>query len=135
MSFVGAKAALVCEGAILTCLRDDRPGLRFANWWDLPGGGREGDESAEDCLLRELEEEFGLGLAADRLIWARAFPGMIDHRQRAWFFGGHLSRAEITAIRFGSEGQRWEMVPLPEFWTRERVVPAMQARARAFLTG
>lgn len=135
MSFMGAKAAFVCEGAILTYLRDDTPGLRFANWWDLPGGGREGDESAEDCLLREMHEEFGLRLGRDRLIWARAFPGMIDHRQEAWFFGGHLRPAEIAAIRFGSEGQRWEMVPLPEFWTRDRVVPAMRARARAFLAG
>lgn len=135
MSFIGAKAAFVCKGAILTYLRDDKPGLRYAGWWDLPGGGREGDESPQDCLLREMEEEFGLRLPAARLIWAREFPGMIDHRQPSWFFGGHLSPTEVDAIRFGSEGQRWAMLPLADFLAHDRVIPAMRARAQMFLAG
>ena len=135
MDFTGAKAALICEGAILTYLRDDRPGLRFANWWDLPGGGREGAESPQECLLREVEEEFGLRLPPTRLHWAREFPGMIDHRQRAWFFGGQLTQAEVAAIRFGDEGQRWDMMPLAQFFAHARVVPAMRARAAEFLAG
>lgn len=133
MSFIGAKAAFVCDGAILTYLRDDKPGLRYANWWDLPGGGREGGESPQECLLREMEEEFGLRLPPERLIWGRAFPGMIDPRQAAWFFGGHLTAAEVAAIRFGDEGQRWEMLPFAEFHRRERVIPAMRSRAQVFL--
>ena len=58
--FVGAKAALFCGNALLACLRDTHPGLPWPGMWDLPGGGREGDESPEDCLLRELAEELGL---------------------------------------------------------------------------
>lgn len=135
MNFIGAKAAFLCDGAVLTCLRDDKPGLRFANWWDLPGGGREGNESPQDCLLRELHEEFGLRLPAERLIWARQFPGMIDPRQVAWFFGGTLTHAEIAAIRFGDEGQEWQMMPLAEFRAHGRVIPAMRARAEVFLKG
>ncbi len=132
-SFGGAKAAFVCDGAILTYLRDDTLGLRFANWWDLPGGGREGAESPKDCLLREMEEEFGLRLPAEALIWEKEFPGMLNHRTTAWFFGGFLSPAQIAAIRFGDEGQRWEMMPLAAFRAHPRVIPAMRARAEAFL--
>ncbi len=29
-------------------------------YWILPGGGRESDESEEDCVKRELQEETGL---------------------------------------------------------------------------
>lgn len=133
MEFIGAKAALICEGAILCHLRDDRPGLRYPAWWDLPGGGREGAESPHDCLLRELDEEFGLRLAPERLTWARTFPGMIDHRRTAWFFGGALAPAEVAAIRLGNEGQDWRMMPLAEFLRHERVIPAMRARVLASL--
>jgi 8-oxo-dGTP diphosphatase len=133
LEFIGSKVALLCDGAILTCLRDDRPGLRYANWWDLPGGGREGQETPQACLLRELQEEFGLRLAEDRLIWAQIFPAMIDHRQNAWFFGSHLTRGEIATIRFGDEGQRWEMMPLPRFLAHPRVIPAKRARTAVFL--
>ena len=63
MSFVGCKLALIHGAHILTYLRDDKPGLHWANMWDLPGGGREGDETPEACVLRELHEEFGLTLA------------------------------------------------------------------------
>ena len=53
--FAGAKVALICGGDVLTYLRDDRPELPFPGCWDLPGGGREGEESAEACVLRELD--------------------------------------------------------------------------------
>ncbi len=133
--FVGSKAALICGGSILTLLRDDKPDLRFANWWDLPGGGREGDESPPECLLRELHEELGLRLRASRLIWAQDHPAMLNHRRKAWFFGGYLTPDEIAAIRFGDEGQRWEMMPIAKFRSHARVIPAMLARAEAFLGG
>ena len=133
MEFVGAKAAFVCDGAILTYLRDDKPGLPWANWWDLPGGGREGGEAPAECLLRELHEEFGLRLAEDRLVWRVELPSMLWPDKRAWFFGGHLTPAEIAAIRFGDEGQHWQMMPLAAFRAHERVIPEMAARAALFL--
>jgi 8-oxo-dGTP diphosphatase len=46
--FVGAKAALVCNGAVLTYLRDDHEGLPWPAHWDLPGGGREGAGAGGD---------------------------------------------------------------------------------------
>ncbi|MFM7335812.1 MAG: NUDIX hydrolase [Tabrizicola sp.] len=129
MDFVGAKAALFCEGRVLTCLRDEKPGLRWPGLWDLPGGGREGDEGPEDCLLRELWEEFGLRLAPDRLVWRRVFPSMVDAGRKAVFFGGCLAREEIARIRFGDEGQGWELMPIDGFLGHPKAVPEMQRRA------
>lgn len=128
MDFVGAKAAFFCDGAVLTCLRDTHPGLSWPGYWDLPGGGREGDESPEDCLLRELGEEFGLYLAPDRLGWRRVFPSIMDASRASVFFGGHLSLAEVQAIRFGDEGQGWELMPFARFMAHDRAVPEMQRR-------
>ena len=68
MSFVGSTLALIHDARILTYLSDDRPGLPLPAAWDLPGGGREGDETPQACVLRELHEEFGLTLPASRLL-------------------------------------------------------------------
>ena len=126
--FVGAKAAFFCNGRVLAYQRDDRPELRWPGLWDLPGGGREGAESAEACLLRELDEEFGLRLPPERLLWRRVFPSVADPAQAAVFFAGHLAVEEIALIRFGDEGQRWELMPLDLWLSRPDTVGELQRR-------
>lgn len=130
MQFNGAKAAFFCGSRILTCLRDDRPGLRWPGHWDLPGGGREGEETAEDCLLRELHEEFGLTLPPDRLEHRLVLPAMDFPGQTAVFFAGRITEAELAAIRFGDEGQGWAAMETAAFLTRPDAVPALQDRVR-----
>lgn len=132
-AFVGAKLALIRDGQVLTYLRDDREGLAFPGHWDLPGGGREGDESAETCVLRELHEEFGLILPPARLIWRRDY--FSDHLggQRVAFFGGHISEAEIGAIVFGDEGQFWQMMTVEAFLAHDRAISHLQTRLQDFL--
>lgn len=129
VDFTGAKAALFCGAAVLVYLRDDRPGLRWPGLWDLPGGGREGDEGPEDCLLRELHEEFGLHLPPERLVWGRVFPSMVEEGRSSVFFAGWLDRGEIGRIRFGDEGQGWEMMPVATFLAHGQAVPELQRRA------
>lgn len=126
--FSGAKVALLCQGRILTCQRDDRPGLPWPGLWDLPGGGAEEDETPEICVLRELEEEFGLRLQPERLLWRRAFPAMRAPGRLGWFFAGRIRPAEIAAIRFGREGQGWEMMALDLWLSRPDAVRPLQDR-------
>jgi 8-oxo-dGTP diphosphatase len=128
VDFVGAKAAFFCGSSVLTYLRDDRPGLGWAGLWDLPGGGREGDESPEDCLLRELDEEFGLRLSPERLIWRGVFPSIVEAARRSVFFGGWVRLEEVALIRFGDEGQRWELMPVATSLGHEKAIPEMQRR-------
>lgn len=131
--FVGCKAALFCGDALLTYLRDDKPGLPWAAKWDLPGGGREGGETPEACLLRELHEEFGLILAADRLLWRRRWPSMLDASRSSYFFAGRISPAEIAAIRFGEEGQYWQMMRVADYLTHPHGIPELQRRVAVAL--
>lgn len=43
------------DGRYLIALR--KPGVHLAGFWEFPGGKREGGESLEECLQRELFEE------------------------------------------------------------------------------
>lgn len=126
--FSGSKLALIHAGEVLVYLRDNVAGLPFAGMWDLPGGGREGDESPEDCALRELDEEFGLRLKAERLLWRRAYVSAGPTGLQAWFFAGDIHADEIARIRFGSEGQHWRMMALTEFLSDPLAVPHLRAR-------
>lgn len=130
----GAKVALLYEGLLLCYLRDDLPHIPFPGMWDLPGGGREGTESARDCVLRELEEEFGLILPPERLIWERSYPSVHLPGAVGVFFAGNIAAAEIAAIRFGSEGQFWRMMPVAEFMAHPQAVSYLQTRLRDYLS-
>jgi 8-oxo-dGTP diphosphatase len=131
--FGGCKAAFLHGDRVLCLLRDDLPGLPFAGHWDLPGGGREGDETPEECVLRELFEEFGLQFGAERLVWTREFRWWHKPEVRVWFFGGWITETEIAAVRFGDEGQYWEMMPVAAFMAHERAVPDLQRRLGIFV--
>lgn len=133
MSFRGAKLAAVHDGMLLVYRRDDRADLPFPGLWDLPGGGREGEESAAACVLRELAEEFGLALPEARLTYARPYPHWRDPFETSHFFGLALDPAEIAAIRFGDEGQHWRMMPLAEFTAHPEAVPHLRGLVAEFV--
>lgn len=131
---VGAKIALLCDGFVLTHLRDDFAHIPFPCHWDLPGGARENHETAEACALRELHEEYGLVLPPSRLVWRRDYPSAHVPGGVAAFFGGAITQAEIAAIVFGDEGQRWQMMAVAAFLADDLAVPYLRDRLRDFLT-
>ncbi|HOD34797.1 MAG TPA: (deoxy)nucleoside triphosphate pyrophosphohydrolase [Syntrophales bacterium] len=51
-------AVIEREGKILVARR--KKGDRMEGLWEFPGGKLEGSESPEECLKRELHEEFGI---------------------------------------------------------------------------
>lgn len=128
MSFSGAKVALLLDDRVLTILRDDIPAIPWPGHWDLPGGGREGDETPEACVLREVAEELGLSLSPDRLVWRRRFASTLDPGRVGWFFAGHLKADEVAQVRFGDEGQGWQLMPVAGFLAHPKAVGFLQER-------
>ncbi|MGD1877039.1 MAG: NUDIX hydrolase [Kiloniellaceae bacterium] len=131
--FSGAKIALVCGARLVTYKRDLKPTIPWPGLWDLPGGGREGDESPVECALRETEEEFGLVLAPARIHWRRRYPGVTVPGLSTWFLAAAISEAEVAAIRFGDEGQCWQMMECRAFRTHPQAVGHLQDRLSDYL--
>ena len=73
-------------GRVLTILRDDRPDIPFPGLWDFPGGGREGDESPEETLFREVREEIDLHLTPADLLWRCELDAAHTKDARVHFF-------------------------------------------------
>ena len=66
------------QNQVLLFLRDDRPDLPYPNMWDVPGGHVETNETAEQCIVREMNEELGLRLTDFQLFTMREFKDRIE---------------------------------------------------------
>lgn len=130
--FNGAKLVLTCGGGLLVLLRDDNPTIPWPGHWDLPGGGREGDESPLGCALRELFEETGLRLAPERLR-GEALPSVSRPGRLSWVFRAELSVDEVAAVRLGGEGQELRLMPLAAYLAHPRAIPHFREMVRGLL--
>ena len=131
--FTGCKIALICDGRILTILRDDKPTIPWPNLWELPGGGREGDESPFECAAREVYEELTIQLSKDDIIWSWIYPSMLDENKKSVFLVGKLTQEQFDSIVFGDEGQSFKLMSIEEFLTLDQVVPQLQERVRDYV--
>ena len=131
--FTGCKIALFCGDRILTILRDDKASIPWPNMWELPGGGREGDESPLECVAREVYEELGIHLTEDCLLWSKVYPSMLYEGWHSVFMVGQLSQEQFDNITFGDEGQSYQLVNVEEFLSSSQVVPQLQDRVRDYM--
>ena len=131
--FQGCKIALICGDKVLTILRDDKDDIPCPNMWELPGGGREGDESPFECAAREVHEELGIHLTEDCLIWAKVYPSMLFADKQSVFLVGKLTQDQFDSIVFGDEGQGYQLMNVEEFLSSSQVVPQLQDRVRDYM--
>lgn len=114
VNFHGTKGMVYIEDRILVFRRDKNTN-RFPLQVDLPGGGREGNESPFENFKRELEEEFGLKITEQDVIYAKKYPSIADPNISAYFFvikNEHLKEKDVI---FGSEGLYFQLLTPEEF--------------------
>jgi len=133
MDFQGCKIALICGDKVLTILRDDKDDIPCPNMWELPGGGREGDESSFECAAREVYEELGIHLNEDCLLWGKIYSSVIFEGKQSVFMVGQLRQEQFDNITFGDEGQAYQLMKVEEFLTSSQVVPQLQERLKDYL--
>jgi 8-oxo-dGTP diphosphatase len=130
--FTGCKLAYIFNGQLLVYKRDDFAHIPFAGMWDFPGGGREGNETPEQCVLRELNEEFAIALDESRLIFKQKVANHLNTGD-AFFFVAEGRLAEIESIVFGSEGQFWQLMDIDAFLANPFAVVVLKNRLLGFL--
>lgn len=131
--FQGCKIALFCGDRILTILRDDKTTIPWPNMWELPGGGREGDESPFECAAREVYEELGIQLTEDCLLWSKVYPSILYEGRQFVFMVGQLSQEQFDSITFGDEGQAYKLMSIEGFLNSKQAVPQLQGRLRDYV--
>lgn len=129
-AFRGTKLFLFVGDRLAVLLRDDRPDIPDPGLWDFPGGGREGDETAQDCVLRELREELGIYLAQTDLIWARRYQ--VDDTVSV-FFAARIAAERENEIVLGDEGQEWALMQPQDYISHPLCIQRFTERLRDYL--
>ena len=133
MEFSGCKIALLSDDKLLTILRDDKASIPYPNMWELPGGGRENEETPFECVQREVFEELGLKLEEAAIVWAKEYQGMLDPDKTSIFMVGTITQEEFAGIVFGDEGQAYQMMDVSQFLSDDKVIPQLQSRLSDYL--
>lgn len=132
-SFSGAKIVLHSNSQLVAYMRDEKPDIPFPGRWDLPGGGRETDETPAQCAMREVEEEFGLSIPIERVSWSRRYESRTKGGLCTYFLAASLRSEEVGQITFGDEGQHWRMMSFDEFLNEDKAVPELQSRLQEWI--
>ena len=133
--FSGCKIALISDDKLLTILRDNISSIPWPNMWELPGGGREGEETPFECVQREVFEELGLKLKESDLLWVKEYQGMLDPDKTSIFMVGTITQEEFAGIVFGDEGQAYQMMDVSQFLSDKKVISQLQDRLSDYLEG
>ena len=64
---------------VLLVLRDDLPSIPWPGMWDLPGGHIEEDETAQECIAREMLEEIEIHVEGCRLFAVYEFSDRTEY--------------------------------------------------------
>jgi ADP-ribose pyrophosphatase YjhB (NUDIX family) len=106
------------------------------DFWTLPGGRLEGDESVFDCVRREMAEETGLAVELDRIVYIQEFVEPDYHFCKFFIlcsgYSGNLTidhkpegESHLVGVRFlsGAEIKELEVYPEvlhDEFWNDQK---------------
>jgi len=107
-------AILVKDDRVLIAKR--KPGGKLPDKWEFPGGKVEAGESAQECLKRELQEEFGIDVRVGEFLgesvyhyqqgsirllaylagWQAGDFSLNDHADYAWVKSDQLEDFDFT---------------------------------------
>lgn len=107
----------------------------YKQYWDLPGGLVERNESPAAAAAREVKEELGLVVRVGNLLvvdWFAPVPGVVTEAIMFVFDGGFLPPAIADQIQIqGDELRSWAWSTRAEMDERLANAPKLRARVLA----
>ncbi|WP_347405086.1 NUDIX hydrolase [Micromonospora sp. WMMD1082] len=104
----------------------------YKDYWELPGGAVDADESPYDAAVRELKEELGLSVAPGRLLVVDWVPPRTGRTEGVMFVydGGILDSTRTAEIDLPADELRgWAWSTPAE--AQQRLSPLLARRAAA----
>lgn len=105
-----ANVVLIKDGSALMQLRDDKPGLPFANLWSVPGGEIDGTESPKEAAIREFKEETDYKLKNPIFFKECVYEFIKGSPKVTFFYEKYDGQQKISCF----EGQKMEFKSLEE---------------------
>ncbi len=128
----GSKGLIFIGEKLLVYRRDEKP-KNYPLFLDLPGGGKEKNETPFDTFRREVKEEFGIEIAESDITYVRRYPSTIVEGEYAYFPVVHLPASAETLIHFGNEGLEYLLLPVDDFLNASDVWPGLQQKTADYL--
>lgn len=132
--FHGAKVALFVGDKLLVVQRDDLDTIPWPNHWDFPGGGREGQETPQQTVIRETKEEVGLTITPPDFLWDASYMRAPGSVACVWFFVAKLPKDFVDHVRLGDEGQAWALMTPSEYMMHPLRIPHFADRLVDYLS-
>ncbi len=118
------QGAIVRGGQILLIRHHEHASGR--SYWLLPGGGIEPGETAEQCVQREMQEETGLTVRVERLLFEVASHGEVYQRHQTYLCTpvageaapGYEPEPEVADV-YAITGVRWVTIDDDASWGDE----------------
>ncbi|MFA7192487.1 MAG: NUDIX domain-containing protein [Candidatus Paceibacterota bacterium] len=130
-NFHGVKGLIFIEDKILVYRRDNKT-KSFPFYIDLPGGGKEKDESAFDTFKRESQEEFGISIEKENVIYAKKYTSAMDQSKESYFIVVKTYKTKDD-VNFGDEGLEYFLLKIEEYLQLNDSIPRQKEKVEEYL--
>ncbi len=132
VNFQGTKG-LVYIGDEIVVIRRDANTNNSPLQVDIPGGGRENDESPFETFKREVKEELGLDIQENEIIYSKKYIDVVDSNNEAYFIVVKPPNIKKEDIIFGDEGLEFFLIKPEEFCNLTDAVKKQQDKVAEYL--
>lgn len=133
VDFSAAKGLVFIGDKIIAYRRDEKTNVHPLKI-DLPGGGREEDESPFDTFKREAKEEFGIIVEKEDIHFSSTYPSGTNPDRESYFIVAKPLTLNAADIVFGDEGLEWFLMTPEEFIARPDGIKKQQEGVAKYLS-